>query len=619
MICILLTGCGNSRLSEDMYDVGYHLLKNIDISDVVIRQMTSRNETKRPQMKFIKMDLLDLQYDDEFFHVVLDKGTLDAIFTSNDEMVIEKVDKMLNEVSRVLKIGGRYVCLSLAQDYILKKLLDYFQYINWFIRVHTISTPSNASSLPVFVFVFTKTRPAHQVSLMPKIMEIVYDSSEKVTRLNNPDELSDVIKSLQEFAFSKKILETLNPEEEFHIDLWSNESSLDPRFSLTIIDSKIYKAGKFAIFIVPQGREHEWLFCVKEGQRQLAESAGFQRLIIVALNRGHTYESIDKIKEELSSKVMELAQNGVDSAFKAPFLSIGNDIGSRTLVHSGTSSYTGNYVVEDTTMENGEVFRYLIFLKNKNIVQSEARLCEKKVMKSNKKKGKSKISLSVDFSFLSCQHHEAIVAALSLSPKVLNNDVSVLLIGLGGGSLPMFIFSHFPRIYSTVVELDPDIVMIAKKWFGFSENERMNLIVKDGLDFLNESSKTYDIIVFDIDSKDASNALSCPPDAFIDKAILAKVKEMLCRDGLFLLNLVCREKEKKSVVVNNICEIFSVVYKMHIVNVVNEILVSGDLDSTLKLSEVKKNAGKLKDQIIAVNRSSKVDLESHLNNLKIAQ
>ena len=55
---VLMIGCGNSQLSEDLYDVGYRQLVNIDISDVVIRQMKERNREVRAEMEFVKMDML---------------------------------------------------------------------------------------------------------------------------------------------------------------------------------------------------------------------------------------------------------------------------------------------------------------------------------------------------------------------------------------------------------------------------------------------------------------------------------------------------------------------------------------------------------------------------------
>ena len=53
---ILMVGCGNSQLSENMYDVGYRQITNIDISDIVIRQMCDRHREQRPDMTFLKMD-----------------------------------------------------------------------------------------------------------------------------------------------------------------------------------------------------------------------------------------------------------------------------------------------------------------------------------------------------------------------------------------------------------------------------------------------------------------------------------------------------------------------------------------------------------------------------------
>lgn len=62
---------------------------------------------------------------------------------------------------------------------------------------------------------------------------------------------------------------------------------------------------------VPQGRETEWLFGTEEGRRQLAASAGFGRLVTVALHREQHYEGMAGIQAELSGKVMELAPPGL--------------------------------------------------------------------------------------------------------------------------------------------------------------------------------------------------------------------------------------------------------------------------------------------------------------------
>lgn len=179
---LLVVGCGNSRLSEDLYDVGYRSLVNVDISDVVIRQMTERNQQRRPDMQFLRMDMRNMSFEDGHFDVVLDKGTLDAIMSSDKEDVLRDTEAVFGEIGRVLKAGGRYLCVSLAQQHILRKLMDFFP-ADWFVRVHKIDKASAKGSmsdrwyLPVFLFVFTKKAsgimPQVSVHLLEGLGEIL--------------------------------------------------------------------------------------------------------------------------------------------------------------------------------------------------------------------------------------------------------------------------------------------------------------------------------------------------------------------------------------------------------------------------------------------------------------
>ena len=45
---VLVVGCGNSKLSEELYDAGFQTIDNIDtcISDIVIQQMSAKNRQK---------------------------------------------------------------------------------------------------------------------------------------------------------------------------------------------------------------------------------------------------------------------------------------------------------------------------------------------------------------------------------------------------------------------------------------------------------------------------------------------------------------------------------------------------------------------------------------------
>ena len=161
-----MAGCGNSRLSEDLYDAGFNNIENVDISAVVIRQMTDRNKSKRPHMHFLQMDLLKMSFADNTFDSVIDKGTLDAIMTDNSAETAEKVATMIREIRRILKNSGRYICISLAQghivDFIMRQFTD-----GWLVRLHQVKLGDSVEqseggigkALPVFVFVMTKIMP----------------------------------------------------------------------------------------------------------------------------------------------------------------------------------------------------------------------------------------------------------------------------------------------------------------------------------------------------------------------------------------------------------------------------------------------------------------------------
>lgn len=69
-----------------MYDAGYKNLHNIDISEVVIDQMATRNGN-RPGMKWEVMDVRELNYDDDYFDIAIDKSTIDALLCGNDAFI----------------------------------------------------------------------------------------------------------------------------------------------------------------------------------------------------------------------------------------------------------------------------------------------------------------------------------------------------------------------------------------------------------------------------------------------------------------------------------------------------------------------------------------------------
>ena len=62
----------------------------------------------------------------------------------------------------------------------------------------------------------------------------------------------------------------------------------------------------------------------------------------------------------------------------------------------------------------------------------------------------------------------------------------------------MFLRAHYPAATIDVAEIDPDVVDVAKRFFGFREDERMRARVGDGRQFIeNARQADYDLIFLD--------------------------------------------------------------------------------------------------------------------------
>lgn len=71
-------------------------------------------------------------------------------------------------------------------------------------------------------------------------------------------------------------------------------------------------------------------------------------------------------------------------------------------------------------------------------------------------------------------------------------------IGLGGGRTASYLARHMGAALDlTCVELDPEVVRLAKKYFGVAETPTMRIIAKDGRMYLRDTPATYDLIMID--------------------------------------------------------------------------------------------------------------------------
>jgi len=75
---------------------------------------------------------------------------------------------------------------------------------------------------------------------------------------------------------------------------------------------------------------------------------------------------------------------------------------------------------------------------------------------------------------------------------------SVLVVGLGAGSLTRFLYRHRPRAAQTVLEIEPAVIAAAQHHFRLPpECARMRIAIADGSDYVQGSEREFDLILVD--------------------------------------------------------------------------------------------------------------------------
>jgi len=311
----------------------------------------------------------------------------------------------------------------------------------------------------------------------------------------------------------------------------------EPRYSVRTLDVAEAARTPCACFVVPRGREHEFVFSSDEGLAQVAASAKCARLLVVNLDpsrAGHAFGDVRAVQRELEPLIKDLAPPGAGAV---PVMTAGNDLGRRDVVATGLMGSGDAYVVEQV-LDGARTLRRLLFKSNPRSIQTEVVVARVKPPKAStgKKKKKAKAAWRVDAADVRSAYHRAILAAVATATAV--DDV--VLVGLGGGALATALRAHVPDANIRAVELDAAVVQIAERWFRFSRAD-VSVTVSDGLlAFENVSDASADVVVIDVDAKDAGLGMSCPPAAFLEAIYLQEVKRSVRPGGVCVVNIVAR-------------------------------------------------------------------------------
>lgn len=116
--------------------------------------------------------------------------------------------------------------------------------------------------------------------------------------------------------------------------------------------------------------------------------------------------------------------------------------------------------------------------------------------------------------------------------KAVPQKDNMLILGGGAFSLPEYLGTKYPNSNIDVVEIDPDLPKIAKKYFGYTQPNNVKIFSQDARAYLEHNSKHYDVILVDI-YNDAS-----VPFAMTTKEYTALLNRSLAPTGVTIANII---------------------------------------------------------------------------------
>lgn len=167
----------------------------------------------------------------------------------------------------------------------------------------------------------------------------------------------------------------------------------------------------------------------------------------------------------------------------------------------------------------------------RNIIVSDEgdRLCMAFRLRTGQVNSLQSCMLKADHDTLVFDYSKTVMAGLLSTP----NPKRILVLGLGGGSIPRVYAKLYPQAAIDVVEIDPAVVQVAAEWFDFKASASMKVHVKDGRQFVKQAGvfqQKWDLLVLDAFNGDYI------PEHMMTREFLEECKAILTPNGTLVAN-----------------------------------------------------------------------------------
>jgi spermidine synthase len=153
---------------------------------------------------------------------------------------------------------------------------------------------------------------------------------------------------------------------------------------------------------------------------------------------------------------------------------------------------------------------------------------------------------------------------------------AILVLGLGGGYLPMALGKLSGNTIIDVIEIDRNVLKVAKKFFNFQTSEKCRLFVNDAYLFIKKTNREYNIIIMD------AYIGGDVPKALKSINFLMAAKKKLTEGGVMALNLFTSDELYYTNMMNKISTVFKEQWLLPCKESGNTIILATDLKHSQK-------------------------------------
>jgi spermidine synthase len=193
-----------------------------------------------------------------------------------------------------------------------------------------------------------------------------------------------------------------------------------------------------------------------------------------------------------------------------------------------------------------------------------------------------------DLDYLGLSYAKSAMIGLAFTQKLDR----ILVLGVGAGNIPMFLRKHYSNAQIDVIDIDPQIIALAKQYFNLLEDDLLRAHAQDGRAFIENVQKPYDLIFLD-----AYTAAGIPKHLATQEFLLS-LKKALKPSGAIIANMWSTPKVNPLYrsMLRTYQEVFQEVYTLRVPTVGNKIVIALPRLRGLPLNSVAQRAQEISAQ-----------------------